>query len=103
MAELTAAETPIISSPLGRSRATAEIMRECGGFTAEIARDSRIAEVSMGSWDGLTKAEVAALDPGLMEAPPPDWFMRSPDGESYDAFASRLGDWLDEFRHTTRP
>ena len=46
----------------------------------------------MGSWDGLTKAEVAALDPGLMEAPPPDWFMRSPDGESYDAFASRLGD-----------
>jgi probable phosphoglycerate mutase len=25
-----------------------------------------------------------------------DWYFRSPDGERYDAFAARLGEWLSE-------
>jgi broad specificity phosphatase PhoE len=104
LSELTARETPIISSPLGRARATAELVRETGRFTAEIVLDGRLAEVSMGSWDGLTRPEIEALQPGFsLEAPPLDWYMRSADGETYDAFAARLSNWLAEYRDRLGP
>jgi probable phosphoglycerate mutase len=95
LADLVARETPIVSSPLGRARATAEIVRETAELTGPIAFDARLAEVSMGSWDGMTRPEIEALKPGFsLETPPLDWYMRSPDGETYAAFADRLGAWL---------
>ena len=104
LSELAAADTPIVCSPLGRAWATAEIVRETGGFTAAIGPDPRLAEISMGSWDGLTLAEIEALRPPFsFGAPPPDWYMRSPDGETYAAFAARLGDWLTAHRDRAEP
>jgi probable phosphoglycerate mutase len=96
LAELVAPATPIVASPLGRAAATAQIIRETAGLTGAVAFDARIAEISMGRWDGLTRPEVEAQGPGFSfdPYPPPDWFMRSPDGETYMAFAGRLGDWL---------
>ena len=95
LADLVGRETPIVASPLGRARATAEIVREAAGLDGPIGLDARLAEVSMGSWDGLTWPEIEALGPGFPpEGPPLDWYMRSPDGETYAAFAGRLGDWL---------
>src|SRR5580698_744111 len=79
LAELTDADTPIVSSPLGRARATAELIRAAGGFRAEVTVDARLAEISRGSWDGLTWPELVAQKPDFpIEAPPPDWYMRSP-------------------------
>jgi broad specificity phosphatase PhoE len=99
LATLTTLDTAIVSSPLGRAKRTAALVRESGGFRTEVATDPRLAEVSMGSWDGLTRPRIAALDPGFsIEAPPPDWYMRSPDGETYADIAARIGDWVEEYR-----
>jgi probable phosphoglycerate mutase len=99
-----APEVPIIASPLGRARQTAEIVRETAELCGPIALDARLAEISMGSWDGLSRPETEARKPGFSLATPPlDWYMRSPDGESYAAFAGRLGDWLAEHRDRADP
>ncbi len=104
LAGLVDRETPIVASPLGRARATAEIVRETAGLAGAISLDARLAEISMGSWDGLTWQEIEALGTGFPPGrPPPDWYMRSPDGESYAAFAGRLGDWLAEQRDRRSP
>jgi broad specificity phosphatase PhoE len=95
LAGLVPADTPIVSSPLGRAASTALILAQAGGFTAPVTLDPRLAEISMGSWDGLLLVELEALRPPFDTAnPPPDWYMRSPDGETYEAFAARLADWL---------
>ncbi|HEY2710303.1 MAG TPA: histidine phosphatase family protein [Caulobacteraceae bacterium] len=102
LAGLTGAATPIVCSPLGRTRATAERLRAAGGFTSEIVLDPRLAEIGMGAWDGLTWPEIVALRPPFdVEAAPRDWFMRSPDGETYDEFAARLADWI--YDYSDRP
>ena len=104
LAGLVATETPVVSSPLGRACATAEIVRETAGLAAPIALDARLAEISMGSWDGRTNAEIAAMQPGFsLQAPPLDWYMRSPDGETYAAFAGRLGAWLADHGDSPAP
>ena len=104
LSALISPDTPIVSSPLGRARATAEIVRETAGLAAQIEFDPRLAEISMGSWDGLTLAEIEAMRPAFsFQTPPLDWYMRSPDGETYDAFAARLGDWLSDHRGRSTP
>jgi probable phosphoglycerate mutase len=43
----------------------------------------------------LTYGEIEAVSPGIF-ADGPEWCFRAPDGESYDAFAARIGEWLGE-------
>ena len=83
----------IVSSPLGRARATAEIVaRRLGGAPVEL--DERLKEMSWGPHDGRLRSE--------LEAELPDTFARSgwafdaPDGETYEAVCARLGNWLAE-------
>lgn len=86
----------IFASPLGRTRQTASIIKGVADLP-ETRWDSRLAEVSVGSWDGLTHIDLDAQWPGLLDgATPFDWFFRSPDGESYDAAADRARRWLDD-------
>lgn len=88
----------VISSPLGRTRQTAVIIRTYGDF-APTQFDERLAEVSVGSWDGLTHVDIDAQWPGLLDGTNPfDWFFRSPDGESYESVHSRATEWLAEQR-----
>jgi len=104
LGELLAPGTPIVTSPLGRARATAELLREAGGFRCEIAADPRLAEISMGCWDGLTRPQIEALGPGFsFETAPADWYMRAPDGEDYAAISVRVGAFLEEHRGRTAP
>lgn len=64
--------------------------------------DDRIAEVSIGAWDGLTHVDIDHQWPGLMDgATAFDWYFRSPDGENYDAAVSRVASWLDDIRRPT--
>ncbi len=87
----------IISSPLGRAQGTAEIIRQHFAATPELWFDDRLRELSLGSWDGLTYSDIAASCPGVFDGDGRyDWYFRSPDGERYDAFAARLGEWLSE-------
>jgi broad specificity phosphatase PhoE len=92
-----AASAPIVASPQGRARRTAEIILEHSGAAGELRLDDRLRELSLGSWDGLTYADIAKRSPGIFDGDGRyDWYFRSPDGESYETFAGRIADWLDE-------
>jgi broad specificity phosphatase PhoE len=86
---------PIVASPQGRARRTAEIIREELGGAGAVRVDERLRELTLGSWDGLTYGEIEVRSPGIFDDGP-EWCFRAPDGESYDAFAARVGEWLGE-------
>jgi broad specificity phosphatase PhoE len=88
----------IASSPLGRTRRTAEIICEVLGIpSSQIETDARLAEINLGSWAGLTRDEVAARWPrALADSGRYDWYFRSPDGETLEAISSRVRQWLSE-------
>lgn len=90
-----AAEAPIVSSPIGRARMTAELIRAQLGRDDPIALDDRLREVSIGSWEELTRPEIADRAPGIFAGDGRwEWYFRAPGGESYDEFAGRVGAWL---------
>jgi len=90
-----------VSSPLGRTLQTAAIIAGSAMLPAAQC-DDRLAEVSLGSWDGLTHIDIDAQWPGLLNGSTPfDWFFRSPDGESYDAAFARAECWLREQQGVT--
>ena len=91
-----AVAAPIVASPQGRARRTAEIIREELGSAGAVRVDERLRELTLGSWDGLTYGEIEAVSPGIFDDDGPEWCFRAPDGESYDAFAARVGEWLGE-------
>lgn len=81
------------SSPLGRAIDTAAVIGERLGLRLMI--DARLREISFGSWDGMRRAEIRERFPSQLDgATRYDWYFRAPDGESFDAAAARLGDWL---------
>jgi broad specificity phosphatase PhoE len=87
-----AVNADIVASPLGRARHTAEIIAASLGRSAPPRLDSRLREISLGSWDGLMRKEVRSrLGADFAEW---EWYFRAPDGESYETFAARLADWL---------
>ncbi len=56
----------------------------------------------MGSWSGLTRAEIEAGWPeALQGATEHEWYFRSPDGETLEALCVRLSAWLREQRGPT--
>lgn len=85
----SAADGPIIASPLVRATATArEIARHTG---ASITPDARLREVDCGDAEGLTFDEIVAAFPALAAAllsaqPLVDW----PSGERYADLAARI-------------
>ena len=90
-----------MTSPLGRTRHTATIIAGLAHLPPAQS-DDRLAEVSLGSWDGLTHIDIDAQWPGLLDGSTPfDWFFRSPDGESYDAALQRAECWLRETQGVT--
>lgn len=88
----------IVSSQLGRARRTAEIICQVLGLaSSQIETDTRLAEIDLGSWAGMTRDEVAARWPGVLDQSGRyDWYFRSPDGETFDAISSRVSQWLSE-------
>jgi len=83
----------IVASPIGRARRTAELI--AAEFVGrEIAFDDRLREISIGSWDGLDRDEIAARSPGIFDGYDGSWYFNTPDGETYDEFAGRIGDCL---------
>ncbi|MGO4571020.1 histidine phosphatase family protein [Microvirga sp. 2TAF3] len=90
----------LVSSPLGRARQTAGFVSEALGLPIEI--DPQLAELTMGSWDGLTRHEIQTRWPENFEgASDHDWYFRSPDGESVDDVRDRASAWLETVRQPT--
>jgi broad specificity phosphatase PhoE len=84
------ADVVLISSPLGRTLRTAEIIRDRLGSRAEIEIEPRLIEITVGAWEGRTRDEVLAEHP----TPSPGMLFESPGGETYDQVAARLSPWL---------
>ena len=94
----------LVASPLGRAVHTAEIIARGLGLSLDFARDPRLAEIGMGQWDGLTIEDIDIVSPGVLAGSTRyDFFFRAPDGERYDPFAARLGEWLSEAMADDRP
>ena len=83
-----------MASPLGRTRHTAAIIAEALGGRLPVETDARLAEVSMGAWDGMTFEEVEARRPRHVEHC--ERHFHGPGGESFEALSARLADWLAE-------
>ncbi len=94
-----AAAAPIITSPQGRARRTALIIREelAGVGCGAIGSDARLRELTLGAWDGLTYREIEKVSPGIFAGDGRyEWWFRAPGGEPYGRFAARLAEWLAE-------
>jgi broad specificity phosphatase PhoE len=51
----------------------------------------------MGSWDGMTGEDIDTAYPGARDGlSRMEWWVHSPDGETYPAFSTRLAAWLAE-------
>jgi probable phosphoglycerate mutase len=86
----------ITSSPLGRARDTAALVREELGADG-FGLDARLAEIDMGVWNGLTDDDIEGQFPGARDgASRYDWAFRAPGAETPAGFYARLRSWLDE-------
>jgi probable phosphoglycerate mutase len=86
-----------VASPLERARLTMEIVRESLGLPPSgYTTDTRIEEIDLGSWDGLTDAEARARDPAAYDARTANkWDIRVPGGgENYADVAQRATSWV---------
>ena len=94
----------IITSPLGRTQHTARLIKEASGLAAPIETDARLAEISLGEWDGMLKDDIRRMAPEYdAGARRWSWFFDAPGGDSYDALTERLGGWLEDARAHAGP
>ena len=81
----------IVSSPLGRAHATAQIVAgKLGGLPVEL--DERLKEMSWGAHDGRLRSDLEAEHPETFGKT--GWAFDAGSGETYEAVAERVGDWL---------
>lgn len=78
----------VISSPLPRTRRTAEIVATAVGV--DVVEEPDLAETDFGAWDGLTFAEVRDRWPRELEAWLSDSAVAPPSGESFESVARRV-------------
>jgi broad specificity phosphatase PhoE len=94
---------PFVASPLGRARATMELVRGAlklpvGGYST----DDRLREIGYGSWEGSTLAQMQASDPDVFAARQVNkWTVSPPGGESYAAVQARMTDWYRQLTDDT--
>jgi probable phosphoglycerate mutase len=82
----------IFSSPLGRALETARIIADVAAVESSIVVDPDLMEIGMGSAEGTTQAEMEQRWPALKAAPANEAMsLQSPDGETMEALAERLG------------
>jgi broad specificity phosphatase PhoE/ribonuclease HI len=83
----------IVTSPLQRTRRTAEVVAEATG--APLVVEDDLVETDFGKWEGLSFAEAGAQDPDHLKA----WLggadVAPPDGESFAAAGRRVLGALD--------
>jgi probable phosphoglycerate mutase len=84
----------VVSSPLGRAKTTAEIICRAAELR-ELVVDDRLAEVSLGEWDGLTGPEIDARWPGTRQSSVRlSWAAGCPGAETYQEALQRASEWL---------
>ena len=86
---------PFVASPLGRARATMELVRGTLNLPPhDYAIEDRLREIAYGEWEGSTLAQAQARDPQLFARRLADkWHVSAPGGESYAAVQARVSEW----------
>jgi broad specificity phosphatase PhoE len=94
----SAAALAFVASPLGRARATMELVRGALKLPpAEYAIDARLREIAYGQWEGSTLPEMQAKDPVFFARRQADkWSVAAPGGESYAEVQTRVTDWYEQ-------
>jgi broad specificity phosphatase PhoE len=94
-----------VTSPLGRTRETMELVRTAMGLPCDGYRiDPRLIEVNFGDWQGFTLAELDRINPGSSGARELDKWNFVPPGEgaeSYQMLFKRVGPWFGELARPT--
>ncbi|MGI9400869.1 MAG: histidine phosphatase family protein [Rhizobiaceae bacterium] len=92
-----------VSSPLGRTRETMEIIRREMSLPVEAYQiDDRLIEASYGDLEGTTLAEFKAQDrEAHQERKRNRWHFQPPGGESHDMVLKRVSKWADELQRDT--
>lgn len=78
----------IVSSPLSRTRATAQAVADRTGLA--VTPVDGLIETDFGAWEGLTFTEAAQRDPQIHGRWLADTAVQPPDGESFDAVTERV-------------
>ena len=90
---ITPAHAYVYSSTLGRAVETAHVICEKIGFNVSNLRlEDRLKEFALGQWEHRTIPSLIVDHPTLTNTP--DWYLRAPDAEPYEAVQTRLTDWL---------
>lgn len=94
---------PFVASPLGRARATMELVRGALRLPQhDYAVDPRLREIGYGQWEGLTLPEMERHDAATFASRMADkWGVAAPSGESYASVTLRMREWLDSLRGDT--
>ncbi|MEM9704540.1 MAG: histidine phosphatase family protein [Pseudomonadota bacterium] len=92
-----------VTSPLSRAVETLEIIRrEMELPIKRYALDDRLVEIDLGEWNGKTRAEIEADDPGVFDRQAKArWRFEIPGGEPYADAAGRARDFLTSLRGPT--
>ena len=92
-----------VSSPLGRARETMELARGVLGLGLDGYRLlDELTEISFGTWEGSTIAEMRARDADGVAAREHDkWHFLPPGGESYEAVSARMSAWYTSLTRDT--
>ncbi len=81
------------SSPQGRSIATAELAAP----SVKPIEDARLVEISVGDWDGATRADMQRAAPHVFELDEElGWYDYAPNGEGFDRLEKRCRSFLDD-------
>ncbi|RTL55319.1 MAG: histidine phosphatase family protein [Bradyrhizobiaceae bacterium] len=97
------AKIPFVSSPLGRTRHTMELLRGVLGVPPHgYELDDRLREIGYGHWEGSTLAQMEVSHPDVFAQRQRDkWGVPPPGGESYASVAIRMRDWYDSLLQDT--
>jgi probable phosphoglycerate mutase len=84
-----------VSSPLGRTRATMELVRTGLALPVDGYRiENNLTEISFGQWEGFTLEELAKTDnESVLLRDKDKWNFLPPGGESYQQLMVRVAGW----------
>lgn len=85
-----------ISSPLGRTRRTMDLVRTELGMDLESYRiEPEVREITFGDWEGATLEELAVESGDKVQERRADkWGFVPPNGQSYEMLTDRIRGWL---------
>jgi broad specificity phosphatase PhoE len=97
------ASLAFIASPLGRARATMELVRGALKLPPhDYAIDDRLREIGYGDWEGSTLAQMQTSDPEVFaRRQAAKWTIPPPRGESYAEVQARVSEWYKQLTADT--